>query len=118
MRTEGGAGAWGRNHGACVHGLCAHAPLSTGIHFSNDFADGLRDRLRQQCPNGRVTGIFTKYETYWYLLLEQRQVTAKGYCVDAPTGGGRSKTARDAGAAERGRTKKEVARAPSTGGRT
>ena len=54
-----------------------------GIHFSNSFADGLRDELREQCPDGRVTGIFTKYETYWYVLVERRQVIATGYCVPA-----------------------------------
>ncbi len=54
-----------------------------GIHFGNGFADGLRDHLREQCPRGRVTGIFTKYETYWVVLVETRKVTATGYCVDA-----------------------------------
>ena len=52
-----------------------------GIHFDNDFADGLRDDLRRQCPHGRVTGVFTKYETYWVVVVETRKVTATGYCV-------------------------------------
>jgi len=55
-----------------------------GIHFSNAFADGLRKDLYEQCPHGRVTGIFTKYEVYWYVLFQRRQVSATGYCVDAP----------------------------------
>ena len=55
-----------------------------GIHFDNDFADGLREDLRRQCPHGRVTGVFTKYETYWVVVVETRKVTATGYCV-APT---------------------------------
>ncbi len=55
-----------------------------GIHFDNDFADGLREDLRRQCPHGRVTGVFTKYETYWVVLVETRTVTATGYCVDSP----------------------------------
>lgn len=55
-----------------------------GIHFDNDFADGLREDLRRQCPHGRVTGVFTKYETYWVVLVETRTVTATGYCVAAP----------------------------------
>jgi hypothetical protein len=54
-----------------------------GIHFDNDFADGLREDLRRQCPRGRVTGVFTKYETYWVVLVETRTVTATGYCVDS-----------------------------------
>jgi hypothetical protein len=55
-----------------------------GIHFDNDFADGLREDLRRQCPRGRVTGVFTKYETYWVVLVETRTVTATGYCVSSP----------------------------------
>lgn len=55
-----------------------------GIHFDNSFADGLRKELYEQCPHGRVTGIFTKYEVYWYVLFQRRQVSATGYCVDAP----------------------------------
>lgn len=55
-----------------------------GIHFDNSFADGLRKELYEQCPQGRVTGIFTKYEVYWYVLFQRRQVSATGFCVDAP----------------------------------
>lgn len=55
-----------------------------GLHFSNDFVDELRDQLREQCPHGRVTGILTKYQTYWYFLLEQREVTARDFCVEEP----------------------------------
>jgi hypothetical protein len=52
-----------------------------GIHFTNDFADDLPDDLRAQCPNGKVTGIYSKYESTWYVLVQERSVTAKGYCV-------------------------------------
>jgi len=52
-----------------------------GIHFDNHFADGVPDDLRRQCPNGKVTGIYAKYETKWYVLVEDRSVTAEAYCV-------------------------------------
>jgi hypothetical protein len=52
-----------------------------GLHFDNDFADDLPDELRAQCPNGKVTGIYSKYESTWYVLVQNRSVTAKGYCV-------------------------------------
>ena len=52
-----------------------------GLHFSNDFADGLTDDLRAQCPDGKVTGIYSKYESRWYVLVQNRSVTAHGYCV-------------------------------------
>ncbi|MES1179096.1 MAG: hypothetical protein ABUL62_32580 [Myxococcales bacterium] len=54
-----------------------------GIHFDNDFADAVPEALRAQCPNGKVTGIYSKYETKWYVLVENRSVTAHGYCVPA-----------------------------------
>src|SRR3954468_17644786 len=54
-----------------------------GIHFDNDFVDGLRDELPRKCPHGRVTGVYTKYETTWVIVVETRTVTATGYCVAA-----------------------------------
>jgi hypothetical protein len=54
-----------------------------GIHFDNAFADGVPEDLRRQCPNGKVTGVYAKYETKWYVLVEDRSVTAKAYCVPA-----------------------------------
>lgn len=56
-------------------------PAFLGIHFSNGFADGLTDELRAQCPGGKVTGIYAKYESRWYVLVQSRIVTVKGYCV-------------------------------------
>ena len=52
-----------------------------GIHFTNSFADGVPEELRRQCPNGKVTGVYAKYESKWYVLVENRSVTAKAYCV-------------------------------------
>ena len=52
-----------------------------GIHFDNDFVDGLTARLEAQCPRGKVTGVFTKHETTWYVLVQQRHVRVSGYCV-------------------------------------
>ena len=59
----------------------ANNPAFLGIHFDNDFADGVPEALRRQCPNGKVTGVYAKYETTWYVLVENRSVTAKAYCV-------------------------------------
>ena len=56
-----------------------------GIHFDNSFADAVPDRLRRQCPNGKVTGIYAKYESTWYVLVQNRSVTAKAYCVPTET---------------------------------
>jgi hypothetical protein len=59
----------------------ADNPAFLGLHFDNDFADDLPDELRKQCPGGKVTGIYSKYESTWYVLVQNRSVTAKGYCV-------------------------------------
>ena len=52
-----------------------------GIHFDNDFVNELPARLRNQCKGGKVTGIFTKHESYWYVIIGRRKVTVKGYCT-------------------------------------
>ena len=54
-----------------------------GIHFDNDFVDGLTDRLKAQCPGGKVTGVYTKHETTWYVIVQERHVRVSGYCVYA-----------------------------------
>src|SRR4051794_6770171 len=51
-----------------------------GINFSNEFVDELRDKLSTKCRGGKVTGLLTKYETYYYVLVVKRQVKATGYC--------------------------------------
>ena len=43
--------------------------------------DGLREELKAQCPDGKVNGVFSKYEGFLYFLVHQRKVTATGYCV-------------------------------------
>lgn len=58
-----------------------------GIHFTNGFVDDLADRLREKCPNGKISGIYTKYETHFYFIIDRRKVTAHGYC-DRPVSRG------------------------------
>ncbi|HEY3816652.1 MAG TPA: hypothetical protein VGL81_05750 [Polyangiaceae bacterium] len=52
-----------------------------GIHFSNDFIEPLTGDLMRQCPRGRVTGILTKQESSFYVIVQTRRVVATGYCV-------------------------------------
>lgn len=57
-----------------------------GFKFNNDITNNVRDKLHKQCPNGKVTGIMTKQETYLHLYtiivpFWKRVVTAQGYCV-------------------------------------
>ncbi len=51
-----------------------------GIYFSNSFADEAIDGLRSKCPNGKVSGVFTKYENRFYFLWTTRTVKATAYC--------------------------------------
>lgn len=66
-----------------------------GIHFDNEFVDDLPERLKAQCPGGKVVGMFTKYENTWYVLVADREVTVHGYCVyDDPKGGDAARQAK------------------------
>lgn len=51
-----------------------------GFSFDNDFIDPLVSDLKDQCPNGVVSGILTKDETIAYLLVFKKRVTATGFC--------------------------------------
>lgn len=57
-----------------------HDWVILGIAFDNDFAEGIRSKLREKCPNGKVSGILTKYESYFYVFFAKRVVTATAYC--------------------------------------
>lgn len=54
-----------------------------GFSFDNDFIDPLVTNLKNQCPNGVVSGILTKDETISYFLVFNRRVVATGYCNQA-----------------------------------
>lgn len=51
-----------------------------GFNFDNDFINPLVDDLKRQCPNGVVSGVLTKDETYSYFLAFTKKVTATGFC--------------------------------------
>jgi hypothetical protein len=53
------------------------------FNFDNDFVDDVVTDLKQQCPNGKVTGLLTKDENINYFLyfVWRKQITATGYCV-------------------------------------
>lgn len=51
-----------------------------GFSFDNDFIDPLVDNLKQQCPNGVISGILTKDEVISYFILFNRRVVATGFC--------------------------------------
>ena len=57
-----------------------------GLNFNNDFVDPLTEQLKEQCPNGMVTGILTKDEAISYILAHTRKVTATGYCEQSGAG--------------------------------
>lgn len=54
-----------------------------GFNFDNNFIDSAVDDLKEQCPNGKVSGLLTKDETIYYFLffVFKKQITATGYCV-------------------------------------
>lgn len=52
-----------------------------GFNFNNDFVLDLTPQLQQQCPNGKVTGITSTYETKWYVFAHHMIVNSKGFCT-------------------------------------
>lgn len=51
------------------------------FNFDNDFLDELPKKLSAQCPDGKITGIVTKYEDIVYFLAHTMKVSATGYCI-------------------------------------
>jgi hypothetical protein len=51
------------------------------FNFNNDFIYDLTSKLQEQCPNGKVTGITSKYETRGYLIGYTMIVTSQGFCT-------------------------------------
>ncbi|MGE0631893.1 MAG: hypothetical protein AB7O96_05770 [Pseudobdellovibrionaceae bacterium] len=54
-----------------------------GFNFDNDFVDRMNDDLKNQCPNGMVSGILTKDEVvnYFLMIVYKHRVTATGFCM-------------------------------------
>jgi len=65
-----------------------------GFSFDNDFIDPLVSNLREQCPNGVISGILTKDETISYFLVFKKKVTASGFCSMAVAKAGNDKNNR------------------------
>lgn len=57
-----------------------------GFNFDNDFIDPLVTDLKEQCPNGVVSGILTKDETISYFLAFKKRVVATGFCSVSKSG--------------------------------
>lgn len=53
------------------------------FNFDNKYVDNVVMDLARQCPNGKIEGILTKYETvtYFPLFAYRLQASAQGYCV-------------------------------------
>ncbi len=51
-----------------------------GINFSNAFVDVAIDKLKAQCPTGKIEGIYTKHQTTGYVLVFKREVIVSAYC--------------------------------------
>lgn len=53
-----------------------------GFNFDNDYADQVAKDLGNKCPGGKISGILTKDEAYFYFLffVMKRHVVATGFC--------------------------------------
>ena len=50
------------------------------FNFENTFVNDLQPKLIEQCPKGKITGLVTKYETFFYFLFYTMHVKSSGYC--------------------------------------
>ena len=55
------------------------------FNFNNDYLDEIVPKLREKCPNGKITGILTKHAIYSYVLAHTVEIHAKGFCVAQKT---------------------------------
>jgi hypothetical protein len=51
-----------------------------GINFSNVFVDEAIEKLKGQCPAGKIEGVYTKHQTTGYVLVFKREVIVSAYC--------------------------------------
>lgn len=51
-----------------------------GINFSNAFVDEAIEKLKIQCPTGKIEGVYTKHQTTGYVLVFKREVIVSAYC--------------------------------------
>lgn len=54
-----------------------------GFNFDNDYVNTITMDLKQQCPNGTVSGLLTKSESinYFLFIFWKSRITSTGYCV-------------------------------------
>lgn len=49
--------------------------------FSVKYANHLEEKIREQCPSGRITGIMSIREARQYPVIKGEIVKVKGYCM-------------------------------------
>lgn len=59
-----------------------------GINYSNDYVEILVERLAEQCPKGKVSGLLTRTEKslVFPLVAHRISVRAQGFCVSESAG--------------------------------
>ena len=51
------------------------------FNFNNDFLDEVPKKLMESCPDGKIKGIVTRYETVSYFFFHRFVVKAQGFCT-------------------------------------
>jgi hypothetical protein len=57
-------------------------PRTGSLVFNDRFTDVIPTKIRQACPNGRVTGLVVTRETAKYPIVSGEVVRVTGYCID------------------------------------
>ncbi|HNI26008.1 MAG TPA: hypothetical protein PLJ29_06590 [Leptospiraceae bacterium] len=51
------------------------------FNFNNDFLEETPKKLLDQCKDGKIRGIISKFETVHYFIFIRYVVKASGYCI-------------------------------------
>lgn len=56
-----------------------------GLNFDNDYVDQMTTQLKNQCPDGIISGVLTKDEVvdYFLFIFMSHKVSATAYCSKA-----------------------------------
>jgi hypothetical protein len=49
--------------------------------YNISYVDHMEDKIRQQCPSGRITGLMSIRETASYPVVKGEIIKIKGYCL-------------------------------------
>jgi hypothetical protein len=66
---------------ANIVALFQFGPKTGDVVFDDTFADVVAEKILEQCPSARVTGLMSLRESTKYYAVSGEYVTVRGYCI-------------------------------------